>query len=63
LVGVEDACRAIPEELGLDGGAHDASSGATLGDRVSEVVGDGAVDPSPNNVIHANPVGRVVDVI
>ena len=63
LVGVEGARRAVPEKLGLDGKPQDVSRGATLGDRIGEVVGDGAVDPSQNNDVHANPVGRAVDNI
>lgn len=56
LVGIEGAHRAVLEKLGLDGEPQDASSGGTLGDRIGEVVDDGAVDPSQNNDVHANPV-------
>jgi hypothetical protein len=63
LVGVEGARRAVPEKLGLNGEPQGASSGAALVDRVAEVVGDGVVDPSQNNDVHANPVGQVVDSI
>jgi hypothetical protein len=63
LVGIEGARRAVPEKLGLDGEPQDANSGATLGDRIAEVVGDGTVDPSQNNGVHVNPVGQVVDGI
>jgi hypothetical protein len=63
LVGVEGARRVVPEKLGLDGEPQDTSSGAVFGDRIGEVVCDGAVDPSQSNVVHGNPVGRVVDGI
>jgi hypothetical protein len=63
LVSVEGACRAVPEELGLDSEPQDASSGVALRDRVGEVVSDGTVDPSQNNGVHVNPVGQVVDDI
>jgi hypothetical protein len=45
LVRVEGAHRAVPEKLGLDGEPQDASRGAALGDRIGDVVSDGAIDP------------------
>jgi hypothetical protein len=56
-VSVQGARGLIPEKLGLDGEPDVASEGTMLGDGVGEVVGDGAEEPSPNDTVHADPVG------
>jgi hypothetical protein len=44
--------------LGFDGEPQDPSGGATLGDDVGEVVGDGADEPGADNRVHPHPVWR-----
>jgi hypothetical protein len=58
-VGVQGARRLVPKELGFDGKPDVAGGGAMLGDSVGEVVGDGAEEPSPHDVVHPDPLGGV----
>ncbi|XP_039847700.1 uncharacterized protein LOC120707005 [Panicum virgatum] len=56
-VGVEGARRLVAKELRFDGEPHPSGGGVALGDGVGKVVGDCAEKPSPDDAIHAYPVG------
>jgi len=58
LVGVESSGGTVPKELGLDGEPDRTSGGAALGDRVGEIVGDGAEQPGADDTIHPHPGRR-----
>lgn len=57
-LGVEEegAGLAVAEELVLDGKPDRAGGGAGRHHRVGEVVGEGVVDPRPDDAVHPRPI-------
>ena len=61
-VEVEGTSFSIAEKLGLDGEPGGTGGGALFAageDDVDEVIGDGAVEPRPNDAVHATPIRGV----
>ena len=57
-VEVEDPCLPVAEKLRLNGEPSGAGGGTALHDDVDEVVGNGAVEPRPDDAVHAPPIRR-----
>jgi len=58
LISVEGTRGAVAKELGLNCKPDRTSRGATLGDGVGEVVGDGAEQPGADDAVHPHPGRR-----